>query len=253
MEIIDKITSLKQYFLMNINDLDAKDLIYHLSQINAVDVFHITDELEILNYHLNEENNEEFYEKTLESGFMELNDFSFDITTPVVKEYDVGQRALLYDNKDWSILTNVYAIPLVKNGQDYEHLILFKYEDQFEQDFIYFAIIISLIFSVLVQSKIKDFKKNKDESKQKVQIAIDALSYSEMQAAKHILDKIEGSEGYLVASKVADKFEITRSIIVNALRKLESAGLIKSKSLGMKGTHIKILNEDLKDILNIRD
>ena len=41
-------------------------------------------------------------------------------------------------------------------------------------------------------------------------------------------------EGLLVASKIADRVGITRSVIVNALRKFESAGLIETKSLGMK-------------------
>ena len=45
-----------------------------------------------------------------------------------------------------------------------------------------------------------------------------------------------------MASKIADRSGITRSVIVNALRKLESAGVIESRSLGMKGTHIKVLN-----------
>ena len=44
---------------------------------------------------------------------------------------------------------------------------------------------------------------------------------------------------YLFASKIADRVGITRSVIVNALRKLESAGVIESRSLGMKGTYIK--------------
>ena len=50
-----------------------------------------------------------------------------------------------------------------------------------------------------------------------------------------------------MASKIADRVGITRSVIVNALRKFESAGVIESKSLGMKGTYIKILNEYLMD------
>ena len=36
---------------------------------------------------------------------------------------------------------------------------------------------------------------------------------------------------------------ITRSVIVNALRKFESAGVIESRSSGMKGTYIKVINE----------
>ena len=36
---------------------------------------------------------------------------------------------------------------------------------------------------------------------------------------------------------------ITRSVIVNALRKFESAGVIESSSSGMKGTYIKVVND----------
>ena len=56
-------------------------------------------------------------------------------------------------------------------------------------------------------------------------------------------------EGLLVASKVADRSGITRSVIVNALRKLESAGVIESRSLGMKGTYIKIVNSKFREEL----
>ena len=71
------------------------------------------------------------------------------------------------------------------------------------------------------------------------------LSYSEVEAAINILGELDGDEGLLVASKIADRVGITRSVIVNALRKFESAGVIESKSLGMKGTYIKVLNEYL--------
>ncbi|WP_425449199.1 GTP-sensing pleiotropic transcriptional regulator CodY [Dethiothermospora halolimnae] len=82
-----------------------------------------------------------------------------------------------------------------------------------------------------------------------VQMAIGTLSYSELEAVEHIFNELEGDEGLLVASKIADRAGITRSVIVNALRKFESAGVIESRSLGMKGTHIKILNKKLKDEL----
>jgi transcriptional pleiotropic repressor len=74
-------------------------------------------------------------------------------------------------------------------------------------------------------------------------MAISSLSYSELEAIEHIFNELEGKEGLLVASKIADRVGITRSVIVNALRKLESAGVIESRSLGMKGTYIKVLND----------
>lgn len=82
-----------------------------------------------------------------------------------------------------------------------------------------------------------------------VQIAIATLSYSEKEAIEHIMEELNGSEGLLVASRIADKVGITRSVIVSALRKFESASVIESRSLGMKGTYIKVLNDYLFDEL----
>ena len=82
-----------------------------------------------------------------------------------------------------------------------------------------------------------------------VQMALDTLSYSEQEAVEHIFDELSGDEGLLVASRIADRVGITRSVIVNALRKFESAGVIESRSLGMKGTYIRVLNDKLFDEL----
>ena len=71
-----------------------------------------------------------------------------------------------------------------------------------------------------------------------------------LEAVQQIFAELDGDEGLLVASKIADRSGITRSVIVNALRKLESAGVVESRSLGMKGTRIKITNSKFKDELN---
>ena len=80
-----------------------------------------------------------------------------------------------------------------------------------------------------------------------IKSAINTLSYSEMEAVVHIFEELDGMEGILVASKIADRVGITRSVIVNALRKFESAGVIESRSSGMKGTYIKVLNDMVFD------
>ena len=92
-----------------------------------------------------------------------------------------------------------------------------------------------------------------EEEKRKVAIvrsAISTLSYSELEAIIHIFDELDGNEGILVASRIADRVGITRSVIVNALRKFESAGVIESRSSGMKGTYIKVVNDVVFDELN---
>lgn len=88
---------------------------------------------------------------------------------------------------------------------------------------------------------------------QVVQSAIGTLSSSELEAITHIFSELDGNEGVLIASKIADRVGITRSVIVNALRKLESAGIIETKSSGMKGTYIKILNDIVFDELENMD
>ncbi|MDD3218902.1 MAG: GTP-sensing pleiotropic transcriptional regulator CodY [Lachnospiraceae bacterium] len=95
-------------------------------------------------------------------------------------------------------------------------------------------------------------EENAEESRkiQVVKSAFSTLSFSELEAIIHIFDELDGDEGILVASKIADRVGITRSVIVNALRKFESAGVIESRSSGMKGTYIKVLNEVIFDELD---
>ncbi len=92
-------------------------------------------------------------------------------------------------------------------------------------------------------------EENAEESRKLsvVKSAIGTLSFSEMEAITHIFEELNGMEGILVASKIADRVGITRSVIVNALRKFESAGVIESRSSGMKGTYIKVLNDVVFD------
>ena len=88
-------------------------------------------------------------------------------------------------------------------------------------------------------------EENAEESRRRqiVKSAFSTLSFSELEAIIHIFAELDGKEGILVASKIADRVGITRSVIVNALRKFESAGIIESRSSGMKGTYIKVLND----------
>ena len=94
-------------------------------------------------------------------------------------------------------------------------------------------------------------EENQEEARkvQVVKSAFNTLSFSEMEAIEHIFEELDGNEGILVASKIADRVGITRSVIVNALRKFESAGVIESRSSGMKGTYIKVLNDVVFDEL----
>ncbi|MCR5486762.1 MAG: GTP-sensing pleiotropic transcriptional regulator CodY [Lachnospiraceae bacterium] len=83
--------------------------------------------------------------------------------------------------------------------------------------------------------------------------AVAALSATETEAVRCVFGELEGREGIVVASRIADQSKITRSVIVNALRKLESAGIVESRSSGMKGTFIRVTNPQIYKILDIPD
>lgn len=59
----------------------------------------------------------------------------------------------------------------------------------------------------------------------------------------HIINELKDhNEAIIVTSQIADKAGITRSVAVNALRKLQSAKIVESQSLGAKGTFVKVIN-----------
>lgn len=122
-----------------------------------------------------------------------------------------------------------------------------------EQDFEIDDIIVSEYGTTVVGLEMmRSVNEEKAEETRKVQIvrsAISTLSFSELEAITYIFDELNGNEGILVASKIADRVGITRSVIVNALRKFESAGVIESRSSGMKGTYIKVINDVVFDEL----
>ncbi len=99
----------------------------------------------------------------------------------------------------------------------------------------------------LVMGRAREVRSAKrDRERNQVSAAIEALSYSELMAAQRLFSEIDDNQGLVITSHVADEMGITRSVIVNALRKLESAGVIQTRSLGMKGTHIRVLNDQLR-------
>ncbi|HHX59574.1 MAG TPA: GTP-sensing pleiotropic transcriptional regulator CodY [Epulopiscium sp.] len=145
---------------------------------------------------------------------------------------------------------NACIIPVVAGGQRVGTLLIYKKEGNYVTDDIILGEYGATIIAVEVLRSVRTEIEDEERKTAIVKSAIGTLSYSELEAIFHIFDKLDGTEGLLIASKIADKVGITRSVIVNALRKFESAGVIESRSLGMKGTYIKVLNNVLIEELN---
>ena len=121
-------------------------------------------------------------------------------------------------------------------------ILLVRVSENFElMDILLAEYLATLVGIEILHDRSREIEE-KSRHRVSVQMAMRALSYSESEAMKHIIAKIKGDDGVVIASKIADRAKVTRSVIVSALRKLESAGLIKSRSLGMKGTYIRVLS-----------
>ncbi|ARK22707.1 GTP-sensing pleiotropic transcriptional regulator CodY [Sporosarcina ureae] len=134
-------------------------------------------------------------------------------------------------------------VPIIGGGERLGTLILARLKEGFTEDDLILAEYGATVVGMEISREKSEEIEHEARSKAVVQMAINSLSYSEHEAIEHIFKELDGNEGLLVASKIADRVGITRSVIVNALRKLESAGVIESRSLGMKGTYIKVLND----------
>jgi GTP-sensing transcriptional pleiotropic repressor CodY len=133
--------------------------------------------------------------------------------------------------------------PIDIAGERLGTLFIYKNNQMYEIDDIILSEYGTTVVGLEMLRSVNEESAEESRKEHIVQSAISTLSYSELEAIIHIFDELNGTEGILVASKIADRVGITRSVIVNALRKFESAGVIESRSSGMKGTYIKVVND----------
>ncbi|MEH7108053.1 GTP-sensing pleiotropic transcriptional regulator CodY [Bacillus sp. JJ1764] len=168
--------------------------------------------------------------------------FNIKETSPNL-DVDSEYTAFPVENKELFREGLTTIVPIIGGGERLGTLILARLHEKFHDDDLILAEYGSTVVGMEILREKSEEIEEEARSKAVVQMAISSLSYSELEAIEHIFEELNGHEGLLVASKIADRVGITRSVIVNALRKLESAGVIESRSLGMKGTYIKVLND----------
>ncbi len=229
------------------------DLCKVLSEVLNANVYTLSRKGRVLGYALGREEECEFLKNEILADKKFPEEYNNNLLSLIeTQENKTNEEniCVLSDSEKCQMGTKYSTIvPVFGSGERLGTLIVGKYNEAFtESDLVlaeYGATVIGLEIMRSKQEQIEDEARKKAV----VQMAIGTLSYSELEAVEHIFKELEGNEGLLIASKIADKVGITRSVIVNALRKFESAGVIESRSLGMKGTHIKILNDKLMDEL----
>jgi transcriptional pleiotropic repressor len=226
--------------------VNFKEMAQTLSNIIEANVFVVSRRGKLLGIHLHQEIENERMKKMIEErqfpeeytkGLFNVQETSSNI------EIDSPYTAFPVENREIFSKGLTTVVPIIGGGERLGTLILSRLNEHFSDDDLilgeYGATVVGMEILREKSEEIEEEARNKAV----VQMAISSLSYSELEAIEHIFEELDGNEGLLVASKIADRVGITRSVIVNALRKLESAGVIESRSLGMKGTYIKVLND----------
>lgn len=236
---------------VNFNEMSAT-----LSEVIGANVFIVSRRGKLLGYAIMQKVENERMKKMLEERqFPEEYTNSLLELQETTANLDIHSKYTAFpeENKDMFQNGLTTVVPIIGGGERLGTLLLSRLDEEFDDDDLILAEYGATVVGLEILREKAEEIEQEARSKAVVQMAISSLSYSELEAIEHIFEELNGTEGLLVASKVADRVGITRSVIVNALRKLESAGVIESRSLGMKGTFIKVLNENfLEELEKVR-
>ena len=223
-----------------------------LSDLSTANVYMINREGKILGYSWASEYDCHIMEELLIEGSMpepyvdRLNmarESVLNITDNGLCAY--SDQPCTYSNK------HVVYVPISGMGERLGTLILARFGDPFSTKDLVLAEYLATVVGLEILNERGRNIEQRGRERLVVQMAMRALSFSEVESIKHIIEDLGGPDGVVVASTVADRVGVTRSVIVNALRKLGSAGIIESRSLGMKGTYIKVISNLFLEELGI--
>ncbi|MBT0906761.1 GTP-sensing pleiotropic transcriptional regulator CodY [Streptococcus parasanguinis] len=205
-----------------------------------------------MRYKTNNDRVEAFFQnKKLPEDYAKAASLVYDTEANLPIEHDLTVFPVETKSEFPDGLTTI--APIHVSGIRLGSLIIWRNDKEFDDD----DLILVEIASTVVGIQMLNYQREEDEKnirrRTAVNMAVNTLSYSELRAVSAILSELKGNEGQLTASIIADRIGITRSVIVNALRKLESAGIIESRSLGMKGTYLKVLIPDIFEEIKKRD
>ena len=219
---------LSEIIAANVYVLDAKGMVLGVAYTDASDTSTFEDELGFEK--VSDEDNK---------GFLAISETKGNL---------IGDELIPVLGESYNMKDKYHAIiPIVCGGERLGTLLMARYKARYDDEEIALCEYGATVVGLEIRRNIQLEHAKERNLRLSVDMALDTLSYSETDALKKVMGQLEDSEGLIVTSKVASQYGLTNSVVVNALRKMESARLIETKSLGMKGTYIKVLNPYLKE------
>ncbi len=248
---------------------DYNKLARLLCEFSTANVYVLSRDGQILGYSWVDEYHSEAIASFIEQGYMPEN-YVERLSQQRETVLSKADGALFDDDQDDQTDKTALYVPIYGASERLGTLVLARASNFTTRDLVLAEYLATLVGIEILHDRSRLIAEQARD-RLVVNMAMKALSYSEIDAVNHIIMKLKDlsaehgayrkdsneCEGVVIASKIADNVGVTRSVIVNALRKLESAGIIESRSLGMKGTFIKVLSplfvEELSSKFRRRD
>lgn len=257
-QLLEQIDSLNRTFLQPESRAPSlKEGIQAVADITDSAALLVDEEGTILNRYLGDfKPSENLHRLILEETFSSDSEFMSVIKSGVRKhnqQYLQGASIEKKNNAGSTDKKEYYSVlPIPGREKSAVYLFLFRSKERLSDTQLTLAEIGATLLGMLLRQAALDLADEEARNRELAAGAFESLSYSEVEAIQEILKNINNNESVVVASKIADRLGITRSVIVNALRKFESAGIIESRSLGMKGTFIRVKNLQALELIASR-
>ena len=244
MSLLQKIQDLEN--LLKKEQLAVSDVAATISNEIACNTYLVSAEGKILSYSLTDSASSKSADLALKVEFKQRVGFVFQTVANLPLESN-----FLENDNNFTPNTYMTIVPIHHLHSTAGHLLLTKKGQQFSEEELILAEASSLVAGLYLFEKANEDEPDSNQHNN-IEMVLESLSFSEIKAIHSVFAELNGMEGFLVASKIADRIGISRSVIVNAMRKLESAGIVNSRSLGIKGTYIKIKNSSFLEALKSR-
>ena len=130
-------------------------------------------------------------------------------------------------------------------------IFIYRIKKSYDIDDIILSEYGSVVIGLEMTRSVSEEEEDNSRKRTLLNVAINSLSESEKKAIRCVLKELNGKEGVVITSRIAEREGITRSVLINALRKFESGRIIESHSNGMRGTYIKVVNDIAYEVLGI--
>lgn len=151
-----------------------------------------------------------------------------------------------YEGVETCIYADRYyaMVPVFYNHKKWAGMLFVRYGTPFDVDDEALSEYISAIISMEILFGEQERLYNMAVKRARSQLAVKNLTYSELKATEQAISDLvkQGMEGTIMLNKISDESFVPHSTVSSALKKLESAGVIETRSKGVKGKHVKITN-----------